>query len=50
MSDWETLKAECATCTACSLHATRRHVVFGTGAQEAEILLVGEGPGANEDA
>ncbi len=46
---WERLEADCKSCTACALSATRRHVVFGTGNPQAEILFVGEGPGANED-
>ncbi len=49
MSDWNTLRQECLTCTACSLAATRQQVVFGVGQETAEVLLVGEGPGANED-
>ncbi|MCI9165825.1 MAG: uracil-DNA glycosylase [Oscillospiraceae bacterium] len=36
-------------CRECALSQTRRHVVFGVGNPQAEILLVGEGPGANED-
>ncbi len=37
-------------CTACELAATRQNVVFGVGVTDAEVLFVGEGPGANEDA
>ena len=36
-------------CRACGLADTRTHVVFGVGNREAEILLVGEGPGQHED-
>ena len=46
---WEELRAQCLACTACGLAETRTHVVFGDGAQDAEILLVGEGPGQHED-
>ncbi len=46
---WEQLKNQCLTCTACPLAATRQHVVFGVGVTDAEVLFVGEGPGANED-
>lgn len=46
---WETLQHECAHCRECALSQTRRHVVFGVGNPQAEIMLVGEGPGANED-
>ena len=37
-------------CPRCALAATRRHVVFGEGASDAEVLVVGEAPGADEDA
>lgn len=47
---WEGLRAECERCRECALCQQRRNVVFGTGNPQAEILLVGEGPGANEDA
>ena len=46
---WETLKAACAECRGCPLWETRTNLVFGTGNEKAEILLVGEGPGENED-
>ena len=49
MDNWNDLKEECLTCQACALSASRRHGVFGDGSESAEILLVGEGPGANED-
>ena len=48
-AELEQLKSACLDCRACALADTRQHVVFGTGAQNAEILFVGEGPGANED-
>lgn len=46
---WEALKRECMTCQGCGLAETRTHVVFGDGAETAEILLIGEGPGQHED-
>ena len=46
---WEALMRECAGCRECALCQTRHSVVFGVGNPQAEILLVGEGPGANED-
>ena len=46
---WEALKQECMACRGCALAETRTNVVFGTGAEDAEILLIGEGPGQNED-
>ena len=36
-------------CTRCPLAGTRSQVVFGSGAPDAELMFVGEGPGANED-
>lgn len=36
-------------CTRCQLHATRDKVVFGVGDADADLVLVGEGPGAEED-
>ncbi|MGO8670344.1 MAG: uracil-DNA glycosylase [Capsulimonadaceae bacterium] len=38
------------TCTACGLSAARTNVVFGTGNVNSPLMLVGEGPGMNEDA
>ncbi len=49
MDTWESLKEECLSCRSCSLAETRHNVVFGDGAQSAEILLIGEGPGQHED-
>lgn len=46
---WESLMAQCAQCRECALCQTRKNVVFGVGNPQAEIMLVGEGPGANED-
>lgn len=50
MSEWEKLESECKSCQACALSRTRKNVVFGVGSREAEVLFIGEGPGANEDA
>ena len=49
MTDWKTLEQDCKTCQRCGLCENRHHVVFGVGNREAEILLVGEGPGQHED-
>ena len=46
---WESLERECGRCRSCGLAETRTNVVFGVGATDAEILLVGEGPGQHED-
>jgi DNA polymerase len=36
-------------CTACPLHQSRTTVVFGAGDANADLMFIGEGPGANED-
>lgn len=46
---WEQLRQRCLACRACSLAQERTQVVFGVGDPAAEVLLVGEAPGANED-
>lgn len=43
------LAAEVATCTRCELHRTRTRTVFGVGDPRATWMIVGEGPGADED-
>ena len=48
----ELLKAvyqEARVCVACPLHETRTNVVFGSGNADADLMFVGEAPGANED-
>ena len=50
MGEWEALEQQCLACQGCGLAQTRQHVVFGVGNREAEVLLVGEAPGAAEDA
>src|SRR6266700_1618598 len=37
-------------CTRCKLHQTRNKIVFGDGSAKAELVFIGEGPGADEDA
>ena len=49
MLDWNALKQSCSQCTRCELCETRTNVVFGIGNEEADILLIGEGPGEQED-
>jgi uracil-DNA glycosylase family 4 len=51
MTEWLTLAAEVSGCTACvELAAARTHVVVGDFPPGARVLLVGEAPGAEEDA
>jgi uracil-DNA glycosylase family 4 len=47
---WPELQARVAACTRCVLHTTRTQTVFGVGSQQAQWLIVGEAPGAEEDA
>jgi len=48
--DWDELESAVAACTACELSRTRNRTVFGVGHRAAEWMLVGEAPGAEEDA
>lgn len=43
------LEAKCLDCQKCPLGATRKNLVFGTGAQNAKVMFIGEGPGEQED-
>jgi DNA polymerase len=49
VTTWESLRAEVLTCTRCTLHTSRTQGVFGVGNREAQWLVVGEAPGAEED-
>ena len=49
MDSWEELKRECAGCRGCSLCERRHNLVFGVGNENAELMLIGEGPGEQED-
>lgn len=46
---WQQLRSEVQTCTGCELHVTRTRTVFGTGEENADLLVIGEAPGAEED-
>jgi len=48
--DWQALRSKVAACTLCTLHTTRTQTVFGVGNPNAEWLVIGEAPGAEEDA
>jgi len=45
----EGIAEEIRACTRCRLHETRSHAVPGEGSPDTEVVLVGEGPGSNED-
>ncbi|MGH8612831.1 MAG: uracil-DNA glycosylase [Gammaproteobacteria bacterium] len=47
--DWDELSAAVASCTKCSLHQGRFQTVFGVGNRDADWMLIGEAPGAEED-
>jgi uracil-DNA glycosylase family 4 len=49
MDAWDRLREECLQCKRCALAKTRTNVVFGVGSKNAEVLFIGEAPGANED-
>ena len=46
---WQALRNEALHCTACELHHSRTQVVFGVGNPTAELMVIGEAPGADED-
>lgn len=46
---WEALETACFSCHNCPLGETRTKLVFGVGSRRAGVLLIGEGPGENED-
>jgi uracil-DNA glycosylase len=48
-ADWNELRARVAACTRCALSTTRTQTVFGVGNPNADWLIVGEAPGAEED-
>ena len=44
------IREDLGDCTRCKLHEGRTHIVFGVGDPRAQLMFVGEGPGADEDA
>jgi DNA polymerase len=46
---WQNLKEDAMNCTKCPLAKTRKNVVFGDGNINADLMFIGEGPGADED-
>lgn len=49
MQGWEELIHSCKTCKKCSLGDLRTNIVIGRGNENAPVMLVGEGPGEQED-
>lgn len=46
---WEELENSIKDCSKCNLGKTRQKIVFGVGNKKAEVMFIGEGPGADED-
>ena len=49
MQSLSEVRKKVAACTLCVLHKTRTNTVFGVGNEKAEVMFIGEAPGANED-
>ena len=49
LNTWEELEKSIKNCEKCKLCKTRKNIVFGSGNREANIMFIGEGPGADED-
>ena len=45
----EEIRMELGDCRRCKLHRTRRTLVFGEGNKKAKLMIIGEGPGYEED-
>ncbi len=48
-SSLKKLTSDCVNCTSCDLSITRKKVVVGKGNETARIVIIGEGPGEQED-
>jgi DNA polymerase len=46
----EIVRADLGDCRRCKLCSDRTNIVFGSGTPQAQLMFVGEGPGADEDA
>ena len=49
-ADLAKLEQSIQGCKLCKLHSGRTNIVFGEGNPKAELMFIGEGPGADEDA
>lgn len=48
-NNWEELEESIIDCKKCNLCTNRRNIVFGQGNKNANVMFIGEGPGADED-
>lgn len=48
-STWQQIEQAVSACTRCDLHSTRTQAVFGVGSHDADLLIIGEAPGRDED-
>ncbi len=48
-NNWEQLEKEIQNCKKCKLCTNRKNIVFGEGNKNANVMFIGEGPGADED-
>lgn len=48
-TNWEELNLKIQSCTSCILSQSRKQAVVGSGNQNADLMIIGEAPGANED-
>jgi len=46
---WQQLEQAVSNCTKCDLHTSRTQTVFGVGNKNADLLIIGEAPGRDED-
>ena len=49
LESWKTLQQTVTACTLCELHQSRTQTVFGVGDHQADLLVIGEAPGRDED-
>lgn len=49
MLGWDELEKKCSECMRCELGKTRTNIVIERGSRTAPVMLIGEGPGEQED-
>lgn len=47
--NWDTLKQTVSSCQSCALHTSRQQTVFGAGNENADWLIIGDGPTEQDD-